>query len=151
VARHRAGRGRVDRRHDRRSRALPKPGGVLHRSVLPRGRGDGALRAGRAGPPARPPAAALAPNKNRPGATPGTVEISPGGKNAWLGRFDLFARIAQHVAAAPDGFDVVLAAASARELLAQLADEHVDDLEFRLVHSAVEMVEEHFLGQRGAL
>ena len=38
-----------------------------------------------------------------------------------------------------------------RELLAQLADEHVDDLQFRLVHAAIEMVEEHFLGQRRAL
>ncbi len=37
------------------------------------------------------------------------------------------------------------------ELLAQLADEHVDDLELRLVHAAIEMVEEHLLGQRRAL
>jgi hypothetical protein len=38
-----------------------------------------------------------------------------------------------------------------RELLAQLADEHVDDLEFGLVHPAIEMVEEHLLGERRAL
>jgi hypothetical protein len=37
------------------------------------------------------------------------------------------------------------------ELLAQLADEDVDDLQFRLVHAAIEMVQEHFLGQRRAL
>ncbi len=37
------------------------------------------------------------------------------------------------------------------QFLAQLADEHVDDLEFGLVHAAVEMVEEHLLGERGAL
>src|SRR3546814_8350124 len=34
------------------------------------------------------------------------------------------------------------------ELLAQLADENVDDLELGLVHAAVEMIEEHLLGQR---
>ena len=34
------------------------------------------------------------------------------------------------------------------KLLAELADEDVDDLQFRLVHAAVEMVEEHLLGQR---
>ena len=39
-------------------------------------------------------------------------------------------RIAQHVAAPPHRFDVVFAVAHRRELLAQLADEHVDDLEF---------------------
>src|SRR6185437_13523939 len=58
------------------------------------------------------------------------------------------ARLAQHVAAAPDGLDIVLARRRVRQLLAQLADEHVDDLELRLVHAAVEMVEEHLLGER---
>jgi hypothetical protein len=37
------------------------------------------------------------------------------------------------------------------QLLAQFADEDVDDLEFRLVHPAVEVVQEHFLGQGRAL
>ena len=60
-------------------------------------------------------------------------------------------RILEHVAAAPDRLDVVLAAGGLGQLLAQLADEHVDDLELGLVHAAVEMVEEHLLGQRGAL
>src|SRR5688572_27567833 len=60
-------------------------------------------------------------------------------------------RLAQHVAAAPHRLDVVLAVRGIRKLLAQLADEHVDDLELGLVHSAVEMVEEHLLGQRRAL
>ena len=41
-----------------------------------------------------------------------------------------------------------LAVRGVGELLAQLADEDVDDLEFRLVHAAIEMVEEHLLGQR---
>src|SRR6185503_2713470 len=67
----------------------------------------------------------------------------------WLSGF-LFARIAQHVAAAPDGFDVVLTGGRL-QLLAQLADEDVDDFQFRLVHAAVEMVQEHLLGQRRAL
>src|SRR5262249_44843409 len=56
-------------------------------------------------------------------------------------------RLAQHVAAAPHRLDVVLAARGVGELLAQLADEDVDDLELRLVHAAIEVVEEHFLGQ----
>jgi len=52
---------------------------------------------------------------------------------------------------APDSFDEVIAAGRLRQLLAKLADEDVDDLEFRLVHPTVEMVEEHFLGERRAL
>ena len=60
-------------------------------------------------------------------------------------------RIAQHIAAAPDGFDIIVAVGGGRQLLAQLADEDVNDLQFRLVHAAVKMVEEHFLGQGGAL
>jgi hypothetical protein len=60
-------------------------------------------------------------------------------------------RLAQHVAAAPDGLDEVAALGGIGELLAQLADEDVDDLQFRLIHAAIEVVEEHFLGQRGAL
>jgi hypothetical protein len=59
-------------------------------------------------------------------------------------------RLAQHVAAAPDGFDVV-AVRGMGELPAQLAHENVDDLHFRLVYTAVEVVEEHLLGQRHAL
>ncbi len=39
-------------------------------------------------------------------------------------------------------FDVVCAAGGVCELLAQLADEDVDDLQFRLVHAAIEVVEE---------
>ena len=38
-----------------------------------------------------------------------------------------------------------------RELLAQLADEDVDDLHFRLVHAAIEVVEERLLGQHHSL
>src|SRR5262245_7735406 len=60
-------------------------------------------------------------------------------------------RLAQHVAAAPHRLDVVLAVGGVGELLAQLADEDVDDLELGLVHAAVEVVEEHLLGQRRAL
>ena len=67
------------------------------------------------------------------------------------GGFRLFVRVAQHIAAAPYGLDVIFAAAGMAELLAQLADEDVDDLEFGFVHAAVKVVEEHFLGQRGAL
>ena len=37
-----------------------------------------------------------------------------------------------------------------RQLLAQLADEDIDDLELRLVHAAIEMIEEHLFGKRRA-
>src|SRR6185437_9678001 len=60
-------------------------------------------------------------------------------------------RIAQHIAAAPHGFDVIVAVDRRRQFLAQLADEDVDDLEFGLVHAAIEMIEEHLLGEGGAL
>ena len=59
-------------------------------------------------------------------------------------------RIAQHIATAPDGFDVIVAAGRFGQLLAELADEDVDDLQFRLVHAAVKMVQEHLLRQRRA-
>ena len=51
------------------------------------------------------------------------------------GSFGVFrtVRLAQDVTAAPDGFDVVGAAGSIGKFLAQLADEDVDDLQFRLV------------------
>src|ERR1700712_3033690 len=67
-----------------------------------------------------------------------------------LGRLRLFG-LAQHIATAPDGLDIIVSAAGEAELLAKLADEDVDDLQFRLVHAAVKVVQEHFLGQRGAL
>src|SRR5215831_10093883 len=47
-------------------------------------------------------------------------------------------RLAQHVTAAPHRLDVVLAVRRIGQLLAQLADEHVDDLELGLVHAAVD-------------
>src|SRR6478752_7185099 len=68
----------------------------------------------------------------------------------WNSRLFLV-RLPQHVAAAPHRLDVVLAVRGVRQLLAKLADEHVDDLQFGLVHAAVEMIEEHLLGERGAL
>ncbi|MNY07295.1 hypothetical protein D3C86_1400940 [compost metagenome] len=45
----------------------------------------------------------------------------------------------------------MLAVRRRRQLLAQLADEDVDDLQFGLVHAAVQVVQEHFLGQGRAL
>src|SRR3546814_18637709 len=45
-------------------------------------------------------------------------------------------RVAQHVAAAPHGLDVVVAAGRGGPLLAELADEDVDALQLRPVHSA---------------
>src|ERR1700731_3288258 len=59
--------------------------------------------------------------------------------------------IAQHVTAAPDGLDVVVAIGRRRELFSEFADEHVDDLQLRFVHAAIEMIEEHLLGESRAL
>ena len=67
------------------------------------------------------------------------------------GDFGFVFRVAQHIAAAPHRLDIVLAAGRRCELLAQLADEHVDDLELRLVHTAIEMVQEHLLCYRRTL
>src|SRR5205823_14172546 len=49
-------------------------------------------------------------------------------------------RLAQHIAAAPHCFDEIASFRGVGELLAQLADEDVDDLQFRLVHSATEVI-----------
>src|SRR6476620_4795738 len=49
--------------------------------------------------------------------------------------------IAQHVAAAPHRLDVVVAIGCGGQLLSQLADEHVDDLQLRLIHAAVKVIE----------
>src|ERR1041384_6325790 len=64
------------------------------------------------------------------------------------GRLD---RVAQHIAAAPDGLDVMIAAGRLCQFLAQFAPKDVDDLALGLAHPAIEMVEEHLLGQRRAL
>src|SRR5689334_15083239 len=79
------------------------------------------------------------------------VTQTPRGGKSGLRRNSLvgLCRLAQHVTAAPHRLDVVLAGGGVGEFLAQLADEHVDDFELRLVHAAVEMVEEHLLGERG--
>ena len=58
---------------------------------------------------------------------------------------------AEHIATTPDGFDEVLAFGGVGQLFAELTDKHVDDFEFGFVHAAIKMVEEHFLGERGAL
>src|SRR3954471_10408824 len=60
---------------------------------------------------------------------------------------DFLIRVAQHITASPDCFDVMLAIAGDGQLFAQLANENVDNFQFRLVHAAVEVVEEHLLGQ----
>jgi hypothetical protein len=65
--------------------------------------------------------------------------------------FVRLAGLAQHIASAPDRLDVVAATACVRELLAQLTDEDVDDLQFRLVHAAIEMIQKHFLAERRSL
>src|SRR6185437_7681200 len=58
-------------------------------------------------------------------------------------QFVVLAWLTQHIAAAPYGLDVIAAAARIGELLAQFADENINDLEFRLIHAAVKVIEEH--------
>src|SRR5215813_6220223 len=67
------------------------------------------------------------------------------------GRHVRVSGIAQHVAATPDGLDIVLATGGRLQLLSQLADEDIDDFELGLVHAAIKMIEEHLLGERRAL
>ncbi len=57
----------------------------------------------------------------------------------------------QHITTTPHGFDVVFAARSLGKLLAQLAHEHIDYFDFRFIYSTVEVVQEHFLGERHSL
>src|SRR3546814_16075547 len=85
--------------------------------------------------------------KGRESPAPGSVRYCGSGDLG--GR--TFLGVAKHIAASPDGFDVIVAVAGAGELLAKLADKDVDNLQFRLVHAAIKVVEEHFLGERGAL
>ena len=59
-------------------------------------------------------------------------------------------RFAQYVTACPDGLNEFIATRRTCQLLAQLADKYINDLWFRLIHTAVEMIEKHFLGQRRA-
>ena len=57
----------------------------------------------------------------------------------------------KHPAAAPHGFDVVIAARRLGKLFSQLTDEEIDDLGLRLVHCAVEMIQKHLLREDGIL
>src|ERR1700738_2219229 len=61
------------------------------------------------------------------------------------------AGFAQCITAAPHRLYVVLAVRSDGKLLPQLADKYVDDLDPRFVHATIQIVEEHFLGERRAL
>ena len=62
----------------------------------------------------------------------------------------LFVRsnFAQQLAASPDLFDDVYAAAGGGKLFTKLAAKHVDDIGLWLIHAAIELIEDHFLGQR---
>jgi hypothetical protein len=62
-----------------------------------------------------------------------------------------FRRVAKPIASTPNRLDVVFAARCLRQLFAQMADEHIDNLEFRLVLSAVEVAKKHLLGYGDAL
>src|ERR1043166_4341532 len=64
------------------------------------------------------------------------------------GDLRLVVRIAEHVTATPHCLDVVFSGGCVCKLPAQLADEHVNDLDLRFVHATVELVEKHLLGKR---
>ena len=59
--------------------------------------------------------------------------------------------VPKDIAATPYGVDVMASASRLGELLTELANKDVNDLKLGLVHSAIEMVEEHLLGQSRAL
>src|SRR5262249_22754049 len=59
----------------------------------------------------------------------------------------VLSRLAQHIAAPPHRLDVILAVRGAGELLAQLAHKNVNNFALRLVRTAIEVVQEHVLGQ----
>ena len=78
------------------------------------------------------------------------LQPSSDGQAARLWRLTRCTTKYRSVTAAPHGLDVVLAVRGVGELLAQFADEDVDDLQLRLVHAAIEIIEKHLLGERGA-
>src|SRR3979411_1038859 len=95
----------------------------------------------------------IGPENENPAIRGGARERRVGGARRWarqnLGRASgrdlhfVLGGFAQHIAAAPHGLDVVLAARRIGELLAQLADEDVDDLELGIFHAAQAMHEKN--------
>ena len=77
----------------------------------------------------------------------GALERAPLGKwsplyqsNGCLCRCCFVIGIAQNVAAAPDGLDVVLTTGCCLQFFPQLTDEDVDNFELRFVHAAVKVI-----------
>ena len=68
-----------------------------------------------------------------------------------LGAHFILGWIAKNITASPNRFDIVFALRSGCELFAKLTDKDVNDLQFRLVHATVKMVEEHFFCEGCAL
>ena len=95
--------------------------------------------------------------QKRPGADPGRFLITgtratfPSTIVLWerarSGRSAVGVRIAQDIAPAPNRMDVVVAFGCRLNFLTQFADKNVNNLEFRLIHATIQVVEEHFLGQ----
>jgi len=65
--------------------------------------------------------------------------------------FDFFIRVAQNISSSPDRFDIIDAVSSLGEFFSQFTYEDVDNFQFRLVHSPIEVVQEHFFCQGRAL
>ena len=78
--------------------------------------------------------------RDRPGHSDETIWGESSGAFGRLGRQRAVFGIAQDIAAAPDGLDIIVAAGGGAELFAELADEDVDDLQLRLVHAAVKVI-----------
>lgn len=74
--------------------------------------------------------------------------------DGWLGttapKFPAFILFAQNIAAVPHGADQISAAGDS-ELLAELADEDINDLHFRFINAAIKVIQEDLLGQHNAL
>src|ERR1700747_149763 len=80
-----------------------------------------------------------------------TQPLSLGGLTPLRCARRILRRLTHYIAAPPNRLDIVLAARCAGEFFSQLANKYVDDFHLRLVHTTVEVAQEHFLGQRRSL
>src|SRR3954454_16551229 len=92
------------------------------------------------------------PRNSRPEVRPAlATAASRAAEAAELSGFSEAEGLAEHVAPPPDGLDVVGPARCRRQLLAQLAQEHVDDLQLGLIPAAIQMAQEHVFRNRRRL
>ena len=60
-------------------------------------------------------------------------------------------RFTHDITTPPDGFNMAFTIIHIFDFLAKLTDENINDFNLGLIHATIEVVEEHFLGQCGAL